>query len=151
MREYLFKGKRKDNEEWVYGNLVHITETYKGEEDIQECNIYQIITYDGIGFDVIPETVGQYTGLKDKNEVKIYDGDIIQYENIHKGVVKYSEKYAQFILKETDNLLDECEALGEFNVKVFEVIGNIHDNPELLEKEQKCLVEKNMKENIKKN
>ena len=60
------------------------------------------------------------------------NGDIIQYSDIHKGVVEYSNEYAQYILKQTGQVADEYEALGEFNIKVFEVIGNIYDNPELL-------------------
>lgn len=74
----------------------------------------------------------EYTGLHDKNGKEIYGGYIIQYEDIHKGVVEYSEEYAQFILKETGNIADDYEALGEFNIKVFEIIGNIYENANLL-------------------
>lgn len=128
MREIKFRGKRKDNEEWVYGYLFKIWD---------ECYILWGTT-NGVPnmVEVIPKTIGQYTGLKDKNGKEIYEGDIIQYEDIKKGVVEYSEKYAQFILKETGIIVDECEALGEFNIKVFEVLGNIYNNPELLEEKR---------------
>lgn len=69
---------------------------------------------------------------EDRNGKEIYEGDIIQYEDIYKGVVEYSENYAQFILKETGNIVDEYEPLGEFNIEVFKVIGNIYENSNLL-------------------
>ena len=136
MREVEFKAKRKDNGEWVYGSLEHITETCKGEEDVQKCDIYQIITYDGIGFDIIPETIGQYTGLKDKNGKKIFEGDIVKdqyciYEVVYDGNGYYVE---------VNRLLKECGTeegilydLSDY--KDLEVIGNIYDNPELYEVE----------------
>lgn len=51
---------------FIEGSLVHITRTYKGEEDEQECDIYQIINEDGVGFFIDKETIGQFTGLHDK-------------------------------------------------------------------------------------
>ena len=78
----------------------------------------------------------QYTGLKDKNEKEIYEGDIIKYEDVYKGVVEYSEQYAQYVLAETGVIKDEYEPLADYNIKVFEVIGNIYENSELLEENQ---------------
>lgn len=77
---------------------------------------------------------GQFTGQYDKNGKEIYKGDIIQYEDITKGLVRYSEKYAQYVLVNTGSVKDEFEPLGDYNMEVFEVIGNEFDNPELLEK-----------------
>lgn len=79
-------------------------------------------------------TIGQYTGLHDKNGKEIYEGDIIQYEDITKGLVRYSEKYAQYVLVNTGSVKDEFEPLGDYNMEVFEIIGNEFDNPDLLEK-----------------
>lgn len=76
----------------------------------------------------------QYTGLHDKNGEEIYEGDIIQYEDITKGLVRYSEKYAQYVLVNTGTVKDEFEPLGDYNMEVFEIIGNEYDNPDLLEK-----------------
>lgn len=124
MREIKFRGKHLDDtSEWLYGNYVFI------QDDIFQ---HKIADRNGLLLDIDINTLGQYTGLKDENGKEIYEGDIIQYGDIHKGIVEYSEKYAQFILKETDNISDEYEALGEFNIIVFEVIGNIYDNKELL-------------------
>ncbi len=128
MREVEFKAKRKDNGEWVYGSLEHITETYKGE-DIQECDIYQIVTYDGIGFDVIPETIGQYAGLKDKNGKKIFEGDIVKAFYFEKEVIgKIEFVYGTFAL--TNSAISDNQL---FIFEKLEVIGNVHDNPDLLE------------------
>ena len=131
MREILFRGKRTYNGKWVEGSLVVTS----------QCNAYIISTVEDkrdatvlvnqCSLNVDPETVGQYTGLTDKNGVKIFEGDIVRYgDTIHKVVFEERNGTAYFGL-----VYSPLETLpfGHYqDLKRIEVIGNIHDNPELL-------------------
>lgn len=120
MREILFRGKRIDNGEWECGMPF---------ASIGICGIYAIQTLDGDIFDIIPETVGQYTGLTDKNGKKVFEGDIVSYERDEEyGQIAYHENEAMFVVQFDTWLTDFDHMYG----KNLEVIGNIHDNPELL-------------------
>ena len=120
MREILFRGKRIDNGEWIYGDLLQPT-------DVVDCT--EISQNIGVGsrYDVIPETVGQYIGMTDKNSVKIFEGDIIRGESKSVLVVKYGQNIAAFIAEGAVVLSPRP------HTNYYKVIGNIHDNPELLE------------------
>lgn len=148
MREIIFRGKRIFYDEWVCGSLVYCPVNNEvgsiivfGEED-------ETGYIEGYHVDVNLNTVGQYTGLTDKNGKKIFEGDVIKYkevcrfddvddipslepENIKEkiGVVKYENgKFAP--IPELHYCDDYWYAYGYID---FEVIGNVHDNPELLE------------------
>ena len=122
MRIIRFRGKRIDGKGFAFGSLIL--------PNSDNENTY-IQGWNGAKFKVIPETVCQFTGLHDKNGKEIYEGDFITYSGITSNgqkiirVVNYNYDYARFQggmypLSETKNLI--------------EVIGNIYENPELLEK-----------------
>ena len=131
MREILFKAKRIDNGEWVEGN--YITD----EQDKKKAYIgyiFGVINEMIEDFDiaeVIPETLCQYTGLKDKNGGRIWENDIIKHEISDTiGTVKwYQEDYAGWCVD--DVVIDEQQFTDEMWSEC-EVIGNCFDNPELL-------------------
>lgn len=139
MRKIKFKGKPTENnvsyfekEEFAYGSLVIDNDKYYILLDVLD-NIKRD-DYEVYMIEVKSETVGQYTGLKDKNGKEIYEGDIIEWTthsgNKYRFSVKYSNKYAQYIIVNTKGISMEYEPLGDF--ENIEVIGNIYDNPELL-------------------
>lgn len=134
-REILFRGKRVDNGEWVYGDLIKNL-IYDGrEKEIRIGDIYFEHNGDIHGTavrKVIPDTVGQFTGLCDKNGNKIFEGDFVK---VTTGLEEYKSTYHSTIHRVT---YDVCNC----GVAVFypfdnsdmieaEVIGNIYDNPEL--------------------
>lgn len=132
MREILFRGKLVDDEEWVEGYYAHIKDVWKGRESHR---IYSGTAETDCGefyedfFEVDPSTVGEYTGLTDKNGKKIFEGDIVKLQ------MPGYEMNGQIIFEEATFYImedDVCEVLWYEEAK-FEVIGNIHDNPELLE------------------
>jgi len=124
MREIRFRGKRLDNGEWVYGSLVVSSagKTYIIPNNVVSVNFAHI--------EVDPETVGQYTGLKDRNGKEIYEGDIIQHTpSKRKGRVFFEKGIFKVEWPAFVSYL--CDV--RHNCKV---IGNIHDNPELLKGEE---------------
>jgi uncharacterized phage protein (TIGR01671 family) len=125
MREYLFRGKMIANGKWSEGNLL-VTK--------QGCCITPNATVLGSYGAVDPETVGQYTGLTDKNGTKIFEGDIVKYgDTVHNVVFEQRNGTAYFGLVYSTL---ETLSFGYYqDLKQIEVIGNIYDNPELLEGE----------------
>lgn len=125
IREVIFRGKRMDNGKWVKGYLyiTHIGSHEIGSYDA-EINIERLT------FDVIPETVGQYTGLTDKNGVKIFEGDIVSLVK-HDGLI-YKVVYVPCRYELVNSKGVNCFVLDIYKSENIEVIGNIYDNPELL-------------------
>lgn len=145
MREILFRGKRVDNGEWVEGNYIHRTKYYGDSDDAHfiltggefDCDYYD-------AFKVDPSTVGQYTGLTDKNGKKIFEGDIVQFPiyqghfrggNIHQVVFERRGGSAYFGITMDD--IETWYFCMSVPSKLMEVIGNIHDTPELTGGEKK--------------
>lgn len=144
MREILFRGKSmqiENKNQFIYGGIVHQTDFYGNK-----CDKYFIIDgtdtqdYDiGYEYQVFPETVGQYTGLKDKNGKKIFEGDIVKYtvKLAYAGLEDYSEILrvgihdAGWSIFNKGGYVSLAKALKLDYVDV-EVIGNIYDNQELL-------------------
>ena len=131
MREILFRGKRMDNGEWVYGYYVHI-----GPVSCQRT--YIIPEYASALYvnEVYPSTVGQYTGLKDKNGKRIFEGDVAKVlQGKDKDIAYVGFENGAFMLyPKTGNIYERTLWEYWYNDWDVEVIGNITDNPELLEK-----------------
>lgn len=133
MREILFRGKCDG--EWVYGSL-HIEQGETDKNGNRSLD-YRILGMRGECCYVLPETVGQYTGLTDKNGTKIFEGDIVTTDIARPYlIVEFRDGCFMFNCNDGDKdyydimlpILDEQQTV----YKHGEVIGNIHDNPELL-------------------
>lgn len=155
MREIKFRGKFVGTGDWVYGDLIHKRHT---------DDVVMIQDDKGLGCDVCPGTVGQYTGLHDFNGNEIYEGDIVKIEEYKNELMEIEHEYDDFDVFSLDEI--KGEKTKEFISRVFwedglffvndsdisgyylnviagdmrksqpifvtEIIGNIHDNPELL-------------------
>lgn len=139
MREILFRGKRVDNGEWVEGYYACESNHACFANELKYHHyIFKDVFFDwdlgGLeNYEVIPETVGQYTGLCDKNGKKIFEGDIVKgmfrFGSPVKAVVKFQD--GAFGLAWFRGSV-QFDAFTSICNVTFEVIGNIHDNPELL-------------------
>ena len=118
MRKILFRGKRVDNGEWVYGLLCRVGDTYA---NIVEKSTEVMCT-------VLTNTIGQCTGLTDKSGKNIFEGDIVIYDKWSKRVICYEG--AGWKEKEVEGYQQTFSMVD--SSKCYEVIGNIHDNPKLL-------------------
>ena len=123
MREIKFRGRTNEfsSPSWVYGDLIcDCTDEPRIMTDYHDC-------YEPVTWTVDPATVGQYTGLKDIEGEEIYEGDIVKVDGWKKPtLVDWFDANAQFVIDGSLNL-------GLRN-SFMQVIGNVHDNPELLEK-----------------
>ena len=159
MRDILFRAKIKDTDEWVEGYYAMM-----GKENLIRHYIVQNCALTGLFTDpeenmyfndveIDPETLCQYTGLKDKNGKRIWENDILKgftYPFLCDGefnyyaIVEWSEEYKYFFMYTVKNLKSTVRGISEGNSELFEnfnsddweVIGNIFDDSELLEGEQ---------------
>ena len=143
-RDILFRGKRADNGEWVEGYYFKMNETtYAFAEDYEKypVPVHHYILSERMSDwglpnrayfqEVDPETVYQYTGLTDKNGRKIFEGDILRSDDNKVGQVQWFEEHSAFMIW---NIAEsKVHFLYDNNFSKIKVIGNIFDNPELLE------------------
>lgn len=123
MREIKFRGKRKDTGEWETGSLVII------RSGCSDASYFIADKMSGYNTPVIPETVGQYTGLRDRSGREIYEGDIMQGK-YNLVLIKWGR--TAFLPYRNQNG-SFSKVTNWASVEKGEIIGNIYDNPELLE------------------
>lgn len=142
MREILFRGKRADNDEWIEGYYAVQSNHACFAHELKYTHfIFKDICLDfNLGglqeFEVIPETIGQYTGLTDKNSKKIFEGDILKVVDQNIEIFIYKVVFTNGVFGTVIKNGGYACALVLLSKECIEVIGNIHDNPELLEKER---------------
>ena len=133
MREILFRGKRTHNGEWVYGDFVRGNERKSLRDSIF---VYDSETQSFNDYKINPSTLGQYTGLTDKNGKRIFEGDnakVLQGKDKDSAYVGF-ENGAFMLYPKTGNIYERTLWEYWYNDWDVEIIGNITDNPELLEK-----------------
>lgn len=131
-REILFRGKRANNGEWVYGDLRQYVNLV-GCEDFYEIDTMSDTIGYGHSYKVIPETVSQFTGLTDRNGNKIFDGDILDDNDGKPSYVCVFDngRFGFYSIKEYIRG-DFSYYDYDFVTSICTIVGNIHDNPELL-------------------
>ena len=144
MRENKFRGKRVDNKKWVFGSLVKLNSHFYIVLDepatpktfLEGC---EISLHNGF-IEVIPESVGQFTGLHDKNKKPVYEGDVLKAidpngEDMDNITVEWDDDASAYTFE--DDFDDYDVTTLAWGIKLgyeFEIIGNIRDNPELIGK-----------------
>lgn len=140
MRTIKFRGKRVKDGQWIYGNLADYSFSVLQNTINKKVIFSNIVSFatDNFGFvvndcEVAPATVGQFTGLLDKNGKEIYEGDILfDYDFNEMVEVEYEEQLGAFILDKIPTI-GAVGYIGSKDTELYcEIIGNIHDNPELM-------------------
>ena len=137
-REILFRGKRSDNGEWVKGDLIHGVAIRTGRMYIIPIvsNLECLEGCDPLdGYNVIPSSVCQFTGITDKNGTKVFEADVVKHkfrrvwsEQEHTSIVVWNDNFMCYYLFDGASYIRMREDV------IYEVIGNAYDNPELVNK-----------------
>jgi uncharacterized phage protein (TIGR01671 family) len=136
MREILFRGKQSALPEWIEGFYFAVPAKNKVSSDTENIHLITPCDFDVSGSFanssaiVIPETIGQYTGVTDTNGRKIFEGDIVwdSYDEDY-GKVEWDNDMAKFIITYSTFTVDFDNVYGD----ELEIVGNVYDNPEHLE------------------
>lgn len=120
MRTIKFRGKVIGNNQWTYGSLI-----------IPFRNPQKRVIEDDLSWYVYPDTVGQFTGLHDADGKEIYEGDIVMVENTLACEVNWNNSIAAYCYMRNGEMY---RGVFPIHSKLIRLIGNIHDNPELLSK-----------------
>ena len=133
IRDIIFRGKRTDNDEWVYGSFcMDAIEQFKGPVGVDGfIRLYNKAKDKMQMHEVDRETVGQYTGLKNRNGERFFEGDIVQ-----RGREIATVEYGEFNCPCCDGVYGWTFNGGDIREgDEYEIVGNIHDNPELMKGE----------------
>ena len=125
MRNIKFRGLRTDGKVWVYGGYFQHTPDEDGVR-------YYIFDFNEGAVEVIPESVGQFTGLTDKNGKEIYEGDLIDFGNSNPVEVKFDNGCFNVFNEPLGWDFDSEEIPIKTNLKYCEIIGNVFENPDLV-------------------
>ena len=126
----MFRGKRVDNGKWVYGDLLHVS---ANNPRIIPRDMWLLTDFmdQTKRYEVDPDTVGQFTGLNDKDGKEIYEGDVVRWMGYDDEVIFELVEYGDGCFHLDDYAILNCEEIKTNNLIV---VGNIHDNPELINK-----------------
>ena len=124
MRDIIFRAKRTDTGAWVYGDLTHV-QRINTKEEAEQSGRHSDPAVRVANYDVDEQAIGQYTGLKDKDGREIYEGDILRFRTYPVQVGWHEGAFC-------DCHMDMNILLRNHALSMYTIIGNIHDNPELL-------------------